>query len=51
MANGVVETRPSLPATSTVNAKVPVAVGVPLSEPALLKVNPAGKAPEKTDHV
>lgn len=37
--------------TVTVNADVPLAVGVPEIVPALDKVKPAGRLPEARDHV
>jgi len=37
--------------TWTVKAKVPAAVGVPLSTPAAESVSPGGSAPLSTDHV
>lgn len=41
----------SLSATWTVKVEVPLAVGVPETPPALLKLRPAGKLPEATLHV
>jgi hypothetical protein len=34
-----------------VKLEVPAVVGVPEITPALLKVNPAGRLPDATDHV
>jgi hypothetical protein len=37
--------------TLAVKVKLPVAVGVPVSAPPVVNVNPAGSAPEETVHV
>jgi hypothetical protein len=38
-------------AACTVKVELPAAVGVPLMSPALLRFNPAGRAPEASVHV
>jgi hypothetical protein len=43
----VVENKLSAPATSAEKLAVPVVVGVPLITPALLKLKPGGRVPEK----
>ena len=40
-----------LSVTCTVKLAVPVAVGVPLRTPPLLKLNPAGKLPDASDQL
>ena len=50
-ANALVADCVPLSATRTVKLAVPVAVGVPLTTPALDKVRPAGRLPTVTDHV
>jgi hypothetical protein len=49
--NDLVEVAPTLSVTFTVNVEEPAVVGVPLSTPAELKVNPAGAVPEEIVHV
>jgi hypothetical protein len=39
------------PVTCTVKLNVPAVVGVPLRTPAVLRLNPAGRAPADTDQL
>jgi hypothetical protein len=52
MENGAVSNVPAiLLARTTIGPNVPETLGVPLSTPAALKLNPVGSVPEKTENV